>query len=60
MSERACKICHRVTEEKECEVCKNKDLTRNWKGVLTVYDPESVMGKKGEYTIPGRYALQIF
>ncbi len=60
MSEKACKICRRITEEKECEVCKNKELTRNWKGVFIVYDPESVMGIKAECTVPGRYALQIF
>ncbi|MCK5698405.1 MAG: hypothetical protein KAH93_01020 [Candidatus Aenigmarchaeota archaeon] len=60
MSEKACRICRRITEEKECEVCKNKDLTRNCKGVFIVYDPESEMGVKAECTVPGRYALQIF
>lgn len=60
MSEKACRICHRITEKKECEVCKNKDLTRNWKGVLVVYDTDSVMAKKAEHNVPGRYALQVF
>ncbi|MFH1126655.1 MAG: transcription elongation factor subunit Spt4 [archaeon] len=60
MSEKACRICHRITEEKECEVCKNKDLTRNWKGVLIVYEAVSEMGTKADRAIPGRYALQIY
>lgn len=60
MSERACKSCKRLTEEKECVVCKTEDLTRNWKGVLVVYDPESEVAKKAGIAVPGRYALQIF
>jgi len=60
MSEKACKICSRITEEKECEVCKNKDLTRNWKGVIIVYNAESEMAKKANIAVPGKYALQIY
>lgn len=60
MSEKACRICFRITEEKECDVCKNKDLSRNWKGVLIIYDIESELGDKTDHKIPGRYALQIY
>lgn len=57
--ERACKICKRLTDEKECIVCKSKELTRNWKGVLIIFDPESEIAKATGHTIPGRYALQV-
>ena len=57
--ERACRTCKRLVEGKECVVCKGKDLTRNWKGVVIVYDPESEIAKKTGHTVPGKYALQI-
>lgn len=57
--ERACKVCKRLTDEKECPVCKSKELTNNWKGVVVIYDPESEIAKKTGHAVPGKYALQV-
>ncbi|MCK5474066.1 MAG: DNA-directed RNA polymerase subunit E'' [Candidatus Aenigmarchaeota archaeon] len=57
--EKACRACKRLVEGKECVVCKGKDLTRNWKGVVLIYDPESEIAKKSGHAVPGKYALQI-
>ena len=59
IGEKACKNCKRIVEGKECVVCKSKELTRNWKGVLIIYDPESEIAKISGHTVPGRYALQV-
>lgn len=57
--ERACKVCKHLTESKECELCKSKELTRNWKGVLMIFNPDSDIAKATGHTAPGRYALQV-
>ncbi len=59
MSDLVCKTCKRIVEGKECAVCKSQDLTRNWKGILIVYDGESEIAKKAGQAIPGKYAMQI-
>lgn len=59
MAELVCKTCKRLVEGKECAVCKSQDLTRNWKGILIVYDSDSELAKKAGQTIPGKYAMQI-
>ncbi len=58
---KACRECKRIVEEgDECVVCGSKDLTRNWKGIVIVWDVESEIAKKLGITAPGKYALQVF
>lgn len=57
--ENACKICRRLVEGNECPVCKNKDLTKNWKGIVIIFDPESEIAKISGLTVPGRYAMNV-
>ena len=57
--ENACKICKRLVEGNECPVCKNKDLTKNWKGVVIIFDQESEIAKISELTVPGKYAMYV-
>lgn len=57
--ERACKICKRLNEGRECIICKSKELTRNWKGVIIIFDPETELAKMSGHTVAGRYALQV-
>ena len=57
--ERACKICKHLTDGKECPLCKNKELTRNWKGVVLIFDPDSEIAKATGHAVPGKYALQV-
>ncbi|MBW6451483.1 MAG: DNA-directed RNA polymerase subunit E'' [DPANN group archaeon] len=57
--ENACRICKRLVEGSECPVCKSKDLTKNWKGVVIIYDVNSEIAKKTGHDTPGKYALQV-
>ena len=60
MVEKACKICHRLTEGKECPACKVKELTENWQGVIIVFDPDkSEIAKELKFTAPGTYAVKV-
>ncbi len=44
----------------ECEICKNDELTRNWRGLVVVYDPEeSKIAEEIGVTTPGKYAVQV-
>lgn len=60
MNEKACKMCGRIIEEgNECVVCKNKNLTRNWKGILVIFDSDSELAKLAGKTSAGKYAVNI-
>ncbi|MBN2094907.1 MAG: DNA-directed RNA polymerase, subunit E'' [Candidatus Aenigmarchaeota archaeon] len=60
MTEKACKICHRVTEDKECPACKTKDLTENWQGIIIIFNPEkSEVARELGFEAPGRYAVKV-
>lgn len=48
-----------MVNEKECVVCKSKDLTTNWKGVVIIYDCDSEIAKASGHETPGKYALQV-
>jgi len=58
---KACKNCHRIVEDKDiCPVCKTSQLTSNWKGHVTILDPEkSDIAKKLDISTPGKYAIRI-
>ncbi|NPA38270.1 MAG: DNA-directed RNA polymerase subunit E'' [Candidatus Nanohaloarchaeota archaeon] len=61
MVEKACRQCGRIIEEgNECPVCKTKDLTTTFKGILVIFDPEGseiavISGK----SVPGKYAVKV-
>jgi DNA-directed RNA polymerase subunit E" len=57
--ENACKICRRLFEGTECPVCKSREITKNWKGVILIFDPESEIAKLANITVPGRYAINV-
>ncbi len=58
--EKACKNCRRlITTGNECPICRSKDLTASWSGLLIVYDAESEIAKKVGITSPGRYAIRV-
>ncbi len=60
MVEKACKVCHRLTEEKECPVCKTKELTENWQGIAIIFKPEeSEIAKELNFKSPGKYAIKV-
>lgn len=59
--EKACKNCRRIVKEgNECPVCKSKDLTSSWRGLIIIYDPEnSVLAEEIGIEAPGRYAIRV-
>ncbi len=61
MAERACTECRRLIDSgSECDICKNNDLTRNWKGLVVIYDPEeSDIAEKIGVGTAGRYAIRV-
>lgn len=60
MVERACKVCRRLVKGNVCPVDKGSDLTRSWRGVLVVVNPEvSTIAKEAGLTSPGRFAIKI-
>ena len=57
---KACKTCHILTEGKECPICKKKELTENWQGIVIIFNPEeSKMAEELGFKVPGRYAIKV-
>lgn len=55
----ACRECKRLVAGPECTVCRSKELTKNWKGTLVVYDPECELGKRSGHEVAGKFALHV-
>jgi len=59
-TERACRICRRLLKVNVCPIDKSTDLTRSWRGVVIVVNPEaSEIAKEAAITSPGRFAIKI-
>jgi len=58
MADKACKICRRIVKGNICPICKNSNLTTNWRGVLVVLNTESEIAKEAGITSPGKYAIK--
>ena len=53
-------IGKRLTEKKECEVCKNKDLSDEWSGIVVILNPkESKVSQILNIETQGMYAQNI-
>jgi len=60
MADRACKICRRLVKGNSCPACKTSELSRNWRGVLVITDPEkSDLAKEAGIVAPGKYAIVV-
>ena len=61
MPPKACKICKFIVESGDlCPLCKEGNLTTNWKGFVVIFDPEnSEIAKKMGVSMPGKYALRL-
>ncbi|MFP4045901.1 MAG: transcription elongation factor subunit Spt4 [Candidatus Aenigmatarchaeota archaeon] len=57
--EKACKKCRRLTHKKECPACKNRELTKNWKGMVIIMDSESEIAETMGIKTPGKYAIRM-
>lgn len=55
-----CRECKRFTMEKECPICKTKNLSASWKGLVIISDPNnSEIAKALGLEIAGKYALFV-
>ncbi len=59
MTEQACKLCRRLVKGNICPVCKTNEVTKNWKGIIIVFDADSEVAKECGITAPGRYAIKV-
>ena len=59
MPEKACKTCKRLVKGNVCPACKSTDLTKNWKGILVIIDPNSEIAKEAGISAPGKYAVRV-
>lgn len=55
-----CKNCKSFTTEKVCPICKSKDLSVSWKGLVIVIDTkDSEIAKVLNIEVPGKYTLFV-
>jgi DNA-directed RNA polymerase subunit E" len=60
LAERACKGCNRIVKGKECPLCKSRDISEHWRGLVVILDPRnSLIAKDLNIEIPGEYALRV-
>jgi DNA-directed RNA polymerase subunit E" len=55
-----CRKCKKFTQERECPVCKIKDLSASWKGLVIINNPEgSEIAQALKINDKGTYALFV-
>jgi len=58
--EKACKKCQLIVKGDICPICKESELTSNWKGFVIITNPEkSKIATELSITVPGKYALRL-
>jgi DNA-directed RNA polymerase subunit E" len=58
--EKACRECHSITTEDECQVCHSNDVSTDYLGYVIVMDPEtSIIARKMQIDRAGKYALKV-
>src|SRR5215216_700326 len=56
----ACKKCRALTAGKMCPVCKSTELSKDWSGIMLVFDPErSKIASILEVSVSHKYALKV-
>ena len=54
----ACRQCKRIFTGKKCPKC-GVEGTRNFQGIIVIFDTESEIAKKLGITEPGKYAVKV-
>ena len=58
--ELACKECKCITIGRVCPNCKSTDLTKEWRDMIIVADPNtSGLAKMLKITTKGKYAIKV-
>jgi len=56
----ACKKCKALTTGKMCPVCKSTELSKDWSGILLIFDPQrSKIASTLEINVSHKYALKV-
>ncbi|HYZ50726.1 MAG TPA: transcription elongation factor subunit Spt4 [Nitrososphaeraceae archaeon] len=56
----ACKKCKAITAGKICPLCKSSELSRDWSGIILVFDAvNSQIASVLEIRTPHKYALKV-
>ena len=56
----ACKKCRALTVGKVCPVCNSTELSKDWSGILIIFDPaKSLVANILEIKKPHKYALKV-
>ena len=60
MADRACKVCRRIVKGNMCPADKSTDLTKSFRGVVTILDAQkSEIAKEAGINAPGKFALKV-
>ena len=60
MTDRACKRCKLITDEKTCPHCGGNAFSTDWTGYVVVLDPSgSEIASRLGIDKPGKYALKV-
>jgi transcription elongation factor SPT4 len=56
---KACKTCHRLTEENVCPVC-HAPTSKTWQGYVVIQDPQkSKIARRMNVKDAGKFALKV-
>jgi RNA polymerase subunit RPABC4/transcription elongation factor Spt4 len=59
-NKKACKICKRIYEEGNCPNCGSNEYVKDFKGIVTVFDPQnSEIAKSMKLNTAGDYAVKV-
>ena len=60
MNSYACKKCNRILLDKTCPKCKDSNVSKNWKGLVMIFDSErSLIAKKMDIENVGSFAIRV-
>ncbi|HXT83368.1 MAG TPA: transcription elongation factor subunit Spt4 [Verrucomicrobiae bacterium] len=59
VKEFACKKCKALTTGKMCPVCKSTELSKDWSGILLIFDTRSKIAATLEIPKSHKYALKV-
>jgi DNA-directed RNA polymerase subunit E" len=60
MTDKACRVCHFISEGSICPNCNESDLSDDFSGIVVIIDPEgSSIARAMKVKKKGHYALRV-
>lgn len=60
MNSYACRKCNRILLDKKCPTCEDSNVSKNWKGLVMIFDSErSLIAKKMKIKNVGNFAIRV-